>query len=270
MGNGYLLLNLRTNLTNQRRNSILKIPTQTKLGKPKTDPTMVNLAAFYILLMHICSNHYLLPSGQTWRTNAFSPCREPPFAGKQKLEFPNAGCWHTTHIISTTFPSNCLRNCPRKHARFKPHQLPTMPTSCNLLGPSVLATGNALSTSIARAALKGRDSNPEGFVNSQTFAPPGVCSLCTGKMPTKTQAAVERKAEKEAEVKEIEGKKLTAVARRANAKNNKQERLITAAKTKAQKAVAKADKLRKKLDNVKKAVNGKSPSSLTGWAQSIL
>ncbi len=61
--NGYLLLNLRTNLTNQRRNSILKTPTQTKLGKLKMDPTMVILVAFYILLTHICSDHYLLPSG---------------------------------------------------------------------------------------------------------------------------------------------------------------------------------------------------------------
>jgi hypothetical protein len=36
--------------------------------------------------------------------------------------------------------------------------------------------------------------------------------------------------------------------------NKKQERLITAAETKAQKAVAKANELRKKLDNAKKAI----------------
>jgi hypothetical protein len=59
-----------------------------------------------------------------------------------------------------------------------------------------------------------------------------------------------------------------AAARRADAKNEKQERLITAAKTKAQKAVAKADELRKKLDNAKKAIKEKSPASLTGGAQS--
>ncbi len=39
-------------------------PTRTKLAKPKTASTMVILAAFYILLTHICSNHSLLPSGQ--------------------------------------------------------------------------------------------------------------------------------------------------------------------------------------------------------------
>ncbi len=74
-------------------------PTRTQLAKPKTASTMVILAAFYILLTHICSDHYLLPSGQTRRSNAFSPCQESPFAGRQKLEFLNAGCWHTTHII---------------------------------------------------------------------------------------------------------------------------------------------------------------------------
>ena len=74
VGNGYLLLKLRTKLTNQHRNPILKTPTRTKLAKQKTASTMVILAAFYILLMHICSYHYLLPSGQTWRSNAFSPC----------------------------------------------------------------------------------------------------------------------------------------------------------------------------------------------------
>jgi hypothetical protein len=210
VGNGYLLLNLRTNLTNQRRNSILKTPTQTKLGKLKFDPTMVILVAFYILLTHICSDHYLLPSGQTWRSNAFSPCQEPPFAGRQKLEFPNAGCWHTTHIISTNFPSNCLCNRPRKHVRFKPHQLPTMHTSRNLLVPSVLATSNVLSPNISRAALKGSDSDLERFINSQIFASPSVCPLCTEKMLTKTQDAAEWKAKKEAKVRETEGKKMAA------------------------------------------------------------
>ncbi len=115
-------------------------PTRTKLAKPKTASTMVNLVAFYILLMHICSNHYLLPSGQTRRSNAFSRCREPPFAGRQKLEFLNAGCWHTTHIISTTFAIDHHHNCPRKHVCFNP----TMPTSRDLLIPSVLATSRNL------------------------------------------------------------------------------------------------------------------------------
>ncbi len=68
---------------------------------------------------------------------------------------------------------------------------------------------------------------------SQTFAPPSAHPLHTGKTPTKTQVAAEWKAEKEAKGKEAEGKKLAAAVRRANAKNKKQERLITAAKTKA-------------------------------------
>jgi hypothetical protein len=41
-----------------------------------------------------------------------------------------------------------------------------------------------------------------------------------------------------------------------------------AAETKAQKAVAKADELRKKLDDAKKAAKKKSPSSSKGGAQS--
>ncbi len=202
MGNGYLLLNLGTKSTNQRRNPIQKTPTRT-LAKPKTASTMVILEAFYILLMHICSNHYLLPSGQIRRSNAFSPCQEPPFAGRQKLEFLNAGCWHTTHIISTTFAINHRRNRPRKHVHFKP----TMPTSRDLLVPSVLATSGSLHPrSIAGAAAKGNDSNLDGYVDSQTFAPPSARPLCTGKTPMKTQAAAERKAEKEAKGKEAEGK----------------------------------------------------------------
>ncbi len=170
MGNGYLLLKLRTKLTNQRRNPILKTSTRTKLAKPKTASTMVILVAFYILLTHICSYHYLLPSGQTRRSNAFSPWQEPPFAGRQKSEFRNAGCWHTTHIISTNFSSNHRRNHPRKHVRFKS----TMPTSRNLLIPSILTTsGNVLPTSITGAgatALGGSDEdNFNGFINFQPF-----------------------------------------------------------------------------------------------------
>jgi hypothetical protein len=54
---------------------------------------------------------------------------------------------------------------------------------------------------------------------------------------------------------------LAAAARRADAKNKKQEKLITAVETKAQKAVAKADELRKKLDGAKKAIEEKLPAS---------
>ena len=115
---------------------------------------MVILAAFYILLTHICSDYYLLPSCQSRRSNVFSPCQEPPLAGRQKSEFLNTGCWHTTHIISTTFTINHLRNRHRNHVRFKP----TMPTSCNLLVPSVLVTSrNVLPVGVTGAAAKGND-----------------------------------------------------------------------------------------------------------------
>jgi hypothetical protein len=178
---------------------------------------MVILAAFYILLTHICSGYYLLPSCQSRRSNAFSPCQEPPLAGRQKSEFLNAGCWHTTHIISTTFTIDHLRNRHRNHVRFKP----TMPTSCNLLHPSVLATsGNVLPASVTGAAAKGNDIDIDldEFINSQTFSPPGARPIRSGKPPTKTQAAADRKAEKEAKWKEAEGRKLVAVACRANEK----------------------------------------------------
>jgi hypothetical protein len=215
-------------------------PTTTKLAKPKTDSTMVILAAFYILLTHICSDYYLLPSCQSRRSNAFSPCQEPLLAGRQKLEFLNAGCWHTTHIISTTFTIDHLRNRHRNHVRFKP----TMPTSCNLLVTSVLATsGNVLSASVTGAAAKCNNINIDldEFINSQTFSPPGARPIRSRKPPTQTQAAADQKAKKEANWKEAEGRKLAAVARRDDDKNKKQEKPITAAKTKAQKAVAKAE-----------------------------
>jgi hypothetical protein len=180
-------------------------PTRTKLAKPKTASIMVILVAFYILLTHICSNHYLLPSSQTRRSNAFSPCREPPFAGRQKSEFLNAGCWHTTHIISTTFAIDHNCNRPRKHVRFKP----TTPTSRDLLVPSVLAmSGNLRTTSITGAAAKGNDIDIDldEYVNSQTFAPPGACPLRSGKPLMKTQATADWKAEKEAKGKDAEEK----------------------------------------------------------------
>ncbi len=140
-------------------------PTRTKLVKPKTAFTMVILAAFYILLTHIYSDYSLLPSCQSRRSNAFSPCQEPPFAGRQKSDFLNAGCWHTTHIISTAFTINPLRNRHRNHVCFKP----TKPTSRNLLVPSVLATsGNVLPASVTGAAAKGNniDIDLDKFVNS--------------------------------------------------------------------------------------------------------
>jgi hypothetical protein len=153
------------------------------------DPTMVIFAAIHILLTHICSAFYLMPREQLWGSNAFSPCQKLPFSGKQKLENFSAGCWHTTHFISLVFPSNRLCNCPRKCVRFKSHQSSTIPTSRDLLVPLVLATSGFLSTSIVGAASGGSNSNLEGPVHSSSFAPPGGHPTCTGKTPTKTQAA---------------------------------------------------------------------------------
>jgi hypothetical protein len=109
-----------------------------------------------------------------------------------------------------------------------------MPTSCNLLVPSVLATsGDVLPASVTGAAAKSNDIDInidlDKFINSQTFSPPGARPIRSGKPPTKTQATADQKAEKEAKWKEAEGRKSAAVARRADAK------------TKAQKAVAKAE-----------------------------
>jgi hypothetical protein len=138
-----------------------------------------------------------------------------------------------------------------------------MPTSRDLLVPSVLATsGNLCPTSITGAAAKGNDINInlDKYINSQTFAPPGACPLHSGKPPTKTQAVADWKAKKEAKGKDAEEKKSAAAACRADAKNKRQKKLITAMETKAQKAVAKANELRKKLDDAKKAIKEKLPA----------
>jgi hypothetical protein len=146
-----------------------------------------------------------------------------------------------------------------------------MPTSCNLLVPSILATsGNVLPTSIpsagATASGGSGEDNFDGFINSQSFGPPGLCPTCTGtnKTPTKTQATAERKAEKKAKAKEIVENKSAAAACRADAKTKKQEKLISAAKTKAQKAVTKAEKLRKKLEETTKGAGAKTPVLSSG------
>ena len=164
-------------------------PTRTKLAKPKTAFTMVILAAFYILLTHICSDYSLLPSCQSRRSNAFSPCHEPPFAGRQKSDFLNTGCWHTTHIISTTFTVNHLRNRHRNHVRFKP----AMPTTRNCLVPSVLVTSrNVLPAGVTGAAAKGNDididlddfeKNTAGATSQK--APPSVnsCPISSSQAP---------------------------------------------------------------------------------------
>jgi hypothetical protein len=117
-GNGYhLYLKNTYKSTNQRRNSIQNAPTRTKLGKPKTDPTMVILVAFYILLMHICSALCLMPRDHFWRSNAFSPCQELPISGQHKSDFSSAGCWHIHNQINTTTKR---QHIPKKHIHKSP------------------------------------------------------------------------------------------------------------------------------------------------------
>jgi hypothetical protein len=112
-----IFTNSRTKITNQRRNSVWITSSRTKLGEPKSDSTMAMLAAYSILLTHICSALYLLPRDQFWRSNAFSPCRELPFAGRQKSDFSSTGCWHIHNQINTTTKQ---RHVPKKHIRKKP------------------------------------------------------------------------------------------------------------------------------------------------------
>ncbi len=117
-GNGHhLYLKNTYKSTNQRRNSIQNVPTWTKLGKPKTDPTMVILVAFYILLTHICSALCLIPRDQFWRSNAFSPCQELPISGQHESDFSSAGCWHIHNQINTTTKR---QHVPKKHIRKNP------------------------------------------------------------------------------------------------------------------------------------------------------
>jgi hypothetical protein len=117
-GNGYhLYLKNTYKSTNQHRNSIQNAPTRTKLGKPKTDPTMVILAAFYILRTHICSALCLMPRDQFWRSNAFSPCQELPISCQRESNFTSAGCWHIHNQINTT--TKC-RHIQKKHISKKP------------------------------------------------------------------------------------------------------------------------------------------------------
>jgi hypothetical protein len=84
-----------------------------------------------------------------------------------------------------------------------------MPTSRNFLVPSVLVkSGNVLPSGGGGAAANGSDVDIDldEFITAQTFAPPGARPVRSGKLLTKTQAAAERKAEKEVKWKEAEGK----------------------------------------------------------------
>jgi hypothetical protein len=131
-GNGYhLYLKNTFKSTNQCRNSIQNTPTQTKLGKPKMDPTMVILVAFYILLTHICSDLCLMPQGQIRGSNAFSLYHELQLRGRHEINISLSECWHITHTITATFSAASSQSRPRLHAQYKSisHSEINMPTT---------------------------------------------------------------------------------------------------------------------------------------------
>ena len=144
-GNGYYLYLKNTyKSTNQRRNSIQNTPTQTKLGKPKMDPTMVILVAFYILLTHICFDLRLMPQGKIRGSNAFSSDRELQFCGRHEIDISLSKCWHTTHTIANTISAASSQNRPRKHIQYKSisHSEINMPTTCTI--PILLAFATSI------------------------------------------------------------------------------------------------------------------------------
>jgi hypothetical protein len=98
------------------------------------DPTMVILVAFYILLMHICSDLCLMPQGQIRGSNVFSLDRELQFCGRHEIDISLSKCWHTTHTINTTISAASLQNRSRKHVRYKSisHSEINMPTTCTI------------------------------------------------------------------------------------------------------------------------------------------
>jgi hypothetical protein len=51
----------------------MKTPSTTKLGQLRMSLTMVILAVFLLLYTYICSAPPLMPGGQKWRSNTFSP-----------------------------------------------------------------------------------------------------------------------------------------------------------------------------------------------------
>ncbi len=88
-------------------------------------------------------------------------------------------------------------------------------------------------------SLHVRDHGAVGLVHD----PLGPCPSCFGCTLTKTIITAERKAEKEAKAKLAEEKKLAVAACKADMLAKKQEKRISTAKNRAQKAANKADEL---------------------------
>ncbi len=131
------------------------------------------------------------------------------------------------------------------------------------LGLSIAASATGHSTDSSAAISHDDLALLSKLQGTPIHAPPGPRPLCAGAWSiTKTQLQIERRATKEAKSKAAEDKKIAIATRRTEAQAKKQERqekLISSAKARAAKAVAKADKLRIKL-----AKTATMPASLHG------
>jgi hypothetical protein len=175
------------------------------------DPTMVILVAFYILLMHICSNLCLMPQGQIWRSNAFSSDCELQFCGRHEIDVSLSERWHTTYTINTTISAASLQNRSRKHVRYKSifHSKINMPTNRAIPVSSTFAISGDVPEETNSAFSSNGEEEP--IVHTPPCLPP----TRTGKkLPTKMQLAAEHKANKELKIKsaeeKAEGKKIAA------------------------------------------------------------
>ncbi len=129
--------------------------------------------------------------------------------------------------------------------------------------PSV---STAASTASNRTVVNGADQDNLSLLarlqGSPIHAPPGPRPLCTGaRVPTKTQMAADQKAERLVKKQAGEEKKLAVAARKVKREAKKKEKLISATKDKAAKALAKAEELRLKLTE---AINGKGLGAAAG------
>jgi hypothetical protein len=241
---------------------------------------MAILAVFYLLLVYIASSQNLPSWGNVWSHDTSLTARGGSILMRKDRSVSLTMCCHTTHTLHHKTASFVQQHSPRKHTCFKPtSSFATMPLSSFLNLSSAEATAKsrtipASGLSIATSAT-GHSTNSSAVVSHDKFAllfklrgipihaPPGPGPLCTGAWSiTKTQLQIKHRATKEAKVKAAEDKKLAIAGRRTEAQAKKQERqekLISSAKARAAKAVAKADEL-----HIKLAETTKTPASLHG------
>ncbi len=132
-----------------------------------------------------------------------------------------------------------------------------------MTAPSVLT---AASTTSNGTAVDGADQDNLSFLarlqGQPIHAPPGPRPLRTGaRVPTKTQIAADWKAERLVKKQAVEEKKLAVAACKVKRESKKKEKLISAAKDKAAKVLAKAEELHLKLAE---AINGGGSGAAAG------